>query len=122
GRGARGGAKDGVQQGGREEGLDTLQSRNAGPVCCNAWFGPALEFPLGCKPAALCNPTMHALPQAVNRTGTMPCCKLRRRFPISRRTSLLLASRGRIRIASRDDKRSDRRNVWGCFRWVSWLA
>ena len=66
--------------------------------------------------AALDNPTKHALPQAVNRTRTTPCCKARSRLPISRRSRALFASRGRSRIASRDKKRSDRRKVWVCFR------
>src|SRR6516164_11431768 len=30
---------DHVQQRGRPERLRTLESRRAGPVCCNAWFG-----------------------------------------------------------------------------------
>src|SRR5262249_30879704 len=81
----------------------------------------ALEFPPGSKPAALDNSTTHATPQAVNRTGTTPCCKLRNRSSISRRSRPLLASRGRSRIASRDEKRSDRRKVWVCFRWCSWM-
>jgi transposase len=80
------------------------------------WFGPALEFPPGCKPAALDNPTTRGPPQAVNRTGTTPCCKNRNRSPISRRSRRLFASRGRSRIASRDEKRSDRRKVWVSFR------
>ena len=54
--------------------------------------------------------------QAVNRTGTTPCCKARSRFPISRRTRPLFASRGRLHIASRGKKRSDPRKVWVCFR------
>ena len=92
------------------------KTNRAAAVCCSGWFGPALEFSPGCKPAAPDNPTKHALPQAVNRTGTTPCCKARSRFPISRRTRPLFASRGRSHIASRDKKRSDRRKVWVCFR------
>ena len=57
----------------------------------------------------------HALPQAVNRTGTTPCCKARSRFPISRRSRPLFASRGRSHIASRDKKRSDRKKGLGLF-------
>ena len=82
----------------------------------SGWFGPALEFSPGCKPAALDNPTTHPLSQAVNWTGTTPCCKARSRFPISMRTRPLFASRGRLHIASRGKKRSDPRKVWVCFR------
>src|SRR5262249_4531867 len=60
------------------------ETEMAAAVCRSDWFGPALEFPPGCNPAALNNPTTHALPQAVNRTGTTPCCKARSRFPSSR--------------------------------------
>jgi hypothetical protein len=31
---------DQVQQRGRQERIHTSKSRNAGPVCCNGWFGP----------------------------------------------------------------------------------
>jgi hypothetical protein len=31
---------DPVQQRGRLQWLQTLGNRNAGPVCCNGWFGP----------------------------------------------------------------------------------
>jgi hypothetical protein len=31
---------DRVQQRGRLQRLQTAESRNAGPVCCNGWFGP----------------------------------------------------------------------------------
>ena len=79
-------------------------------------FGPALEFPPCGNPAALDNPTTHAPPQAVNRTGTTPCCRARSRFPISQRSRPLFASKGRNRMASRDRKRSDRRKVRVCFR------
>jgi hypothetical protein len=60
--------------------------------------------------------TRHAAPQAVKRTGTTPCCKLRSRFRRSKRSRLLFARKGRKRIASLDAKRSDRRKVWVCFR------
>src|SRR5262245_12171944 len=60
--------------------------------------------------------TRHSLPQAVNRTGTTPCCKLESRFPTRRRANLVLTKKGRVRNASPDKKRSDRKKVWICFR------
>jgi len=33
-------ANDEVQQRGRLAGLHALESRQAGPGCCNGWFGP----------------------------------------------------------------------------------
>jgi hypothetical protein len=33
-------SNDPVQQRGRLQWLQTLGNRNAGPVCCNGWFGP----------------------------------------------------------------------------------
>ena len=74
------------------------------------------EFTLGCKPIALSHSTRHASPQAVNRTGTTPCCKLQSRFATRRRTNPVVAKKGRIPIASRDKRRSDRKKVWVCFR------
>src|SRR5262249_31991312 len=97
-------------------GYELPETEMAAAVGCSDWFGLALEFPPGCNPAALHNPTTHASPQAVNRTGTTPCCKARSRFPISRWARPLLASRGRSHIASRDERRSDRKKVWVCFR------
>ena len=47
------------------------------------------EFALGCKPIALSHSTRHASPQAVNRTGTTPCCKLQSRFATRRRGVLV---------------------------------
>jgi hypothetical protein len=35
-------ANEEVQQRGRQKRLQTLESRQAGPVCCNGWFGSAL--------------------------------------------------------------------------------
>ena len=79
-------------------------------------FSCAPEFALGCKPIALSHSTRHASPQAVNRTGTIPCCKLQSRFPTRRRANPVLTKKGRFRIASPDKKRSDRKKVWVCFR------
>jgi hypothetical protein len=62
---------------------------------------PGAAWPLDshrvATPAALDNPKTHAPPQAVNRTGTTPCCRARSRLPISRPARPLLASRGEER-------------------------
>src|SRR5262245_62549721 len=76
----------------------------------------ALEFPLGCTRMAPSNPTRDASPQAVKRTSTTPCCKLRRRILRSKRRTRLFDRKGRERIASLGAKRSERRKVWVCFR------
>jgi hypothetical protein len=91
----------------------TLQETATKPASTTAVdaASPRRESATAAGPVAIA-----ALPQAVNRTGTTPCCKARSRFPISRRSRALFASSGRNRIASRDNKRSDRRKVWVCFR------
>jgi hypothetical protein len=87
--------------------------RPSAAVACSALL---LSFALGCKPTALSHLTRHASPQAVNRTGTTPCCRLQSRFPTRRRANPVLTKNGRFRIASPDQKRSDRKKVWVCFR------
>jgi hypothetical protein len=78
-----------------------------------AWLG---AFAIGLSLGLPFDEARLASPQAVNRTGTTPCCKLRSRFPIRRRANPVLTRKGRFRIASRDKKRSDRKKVWVCFR------
>jgi hypothetical protein len=60
---------------------------HAKPTASVFWFGPALNSHWVANRQTSSTRRRSAPPQAVNRTGTTPCCKARSRFPRSKRST-----------------------------------